>query len=246
VSEIHKQRVFVVLVLAIAAAILLPVLFGLPRGVAGQAGDGWRNFIYDFQTLIGGGAAIVAAWLTVRQMRITDEKSEARHRELVSLQIRADRLRVERLLYPSLDELSEKLEPFSARSFDVLSELAKSEPNAAVFAVNDFRNDCHHVVEILNRRTLKNALDLLSGSMTHTYERTLAHFLTLKDIADNVIRTTTNLSKVATIEVLEVAKLRAQLAQNLRTLENARTVAVKDLADLCKGLQSMGVQYGVH
>ncbi len=59
----------------------------------------WRDWLYDFQSLIGGIFAIVAAAFTVLQMRISDERSERRHKEVLQLQLRADGLRLERMYF---------------------------------------------------------------------------------------------------------------------------------------------------
>ncbi|MGO7015897.1 hypothetical protein [Rhizobium leguminosarum] len=83
----------------------------------------WQAWVFAFQTLITGFFAVGAAYLTVRQMQVTDKAAQLRHdelltsakqnekearerhNELVELTIRKDRLVVERLLVPSLTNL---------------------------------------------------------------------------------------------------------------------------------------------
>lgn len=90
---------------AIAAAVLVPAIFG-QRPDAKGGGDPWRTWIYDFQTLITGVAAVTAATLTIRTMERTDYRQEKRHRELVELTLRADRLRIDRVIFPQMQELA--------------------------------------------------------------------------------------------------------------------------------------------
>lgn len=245
-SELHKRRLFALIFITVGAAIILPVVFGLPRGIAGQDGDGWRNFIYDFQTLIGGGAAVVAAWLTVRQMRITDERSEFRHRELVSLQLRADRLRVERLLYPSLNELKAKRESLSAWQVGMLSDLVRFEKRAAVFALHDLYNDVENVRAILNNSTTQSTLDLLDGRMTHTYARVVTRFIELQELAHRSFEAVKELEQLDTLQLLRNHQLTNSALSRLGPLLKARDLAIGELADYCNGLESMRKQYAIH
>ncbi|WP_166478452.1 hypothetical protein [Rhizobium leguminosarum] len=79
-------------------ATLPPVAFG------GQSGA-LATFIKEYQTLITGIVAVVAAYVTVRQMRATDVEAQRRHEETSQLMIRADKLRIERMLFPQFAEL---------------------------------------------------------------------------------------------------------------------------------------------
>jgi hypothetical protein len=64
----------------------------------GRAAETWHpnpsRWIYDFQTLLAGGLAVLGAAWTVIQMNRTDDGAQKRHEELVKLQLRADRLMV--------------------------------------------------------------------------------------------------------------------------------------------------------
>ncbi len=65
--------------------------------VDGQhGGDSWRNILYDFQTLFTGILALGAAALTIVQSRLIDERQQNRHNDLLRIQMRPDKLRVER------------------------------------------------------------------------------------------------------------------------------------------------------
>lgn len=56
-------------------AIMLPVLFG------NRTADGWAKWIYDFQTLITGFAAVAAAFFTISEMRRIASEQTSHHQE---------------------------------------------------------------------------------------------------------------------------------------------------------------------
>ncbi len=88
-SEEQKKRLFSLALIVLGFAMLPPLLFGEARTVKDQfGGDSWRNFIFDFQTLITGIAAVSAAFITVRQMRTSEMESQKRHREILGFAIR--------------------------------------------------------------------------------------------------------------------------------------------------------------
>ncbi len=97
----------------------------------------WRDWLYDFQSLIGGILAVIAAAFTVLQMRISDERSGVRHNEMVKLQLRSDTLLVERLLVPQFRLLSvfaenlDRVVPVSLEPADV--ELTDEQRSKAAF-----------------------------------------------------------------------------------------------------------------
>ena len=67
------------------------------------------DWVIRYQSLIGGLAAMIAAYITVAQMRATDELAEKRHHELFGVSIRADYLRLHRafgLHKQSYDEIA--------------------------------------------------------------------------------------------------------------------------------------------
>jgi hypothetical protein len=61
-----------------------------------------RNYIFDFQTLIAGIAAILAAWFTIKQMRETDRLAERRHNDQMDIHKLPTKLKVERTIMPAL------------------------------------------------------------------------------------------------------------------------------------------------
>ncbi|RRN67620.1 hypothetical protein [Agrobacterium deltaense] len=116
----------------------------------------WRDWLYDFQSLIGGILAVIAAAFTVLQMRISDDRSEARHKEALKLQVRADSLRFERMFFPLHDELVVGLRVFS-RGFS--AENLKS-------LFDEINGACYDIDRAFKAQTYRDAEDLLGGTLT--------------------------------------------------------------------------------
>ncbi len=72
-------------------AIFVPSIFGDTNT------DGWAKWVSDFQTLIAGTAAVVAASYTVAQMKVSDALQERRHRELLRSGLRQEQAAAERI-----------------------------------------------------------------------------------------------------------------------------------------------------
>ncbi|AJY46498.1 hypothetical protein [Martelella endophytica] len=64
---------------AVFAALAVPAMFGGKQ-------DLWGRFIYDYQTLISGIAAVIAAVLTIRQMQRSDRAALTHHLETIAIQ----------------------------------------------------------------------------------------------------------------------------------------------------------------
>lgn len=135
--------------------------------------DGW---VYRYQTLITGVFAVGAAYLTVWQMRNTDAESERRHRELARLQVRSERLKIERMLFPQFGELREhykQLKKFTLPSLIITaSEEAKNE---AFFAFADeggaIERTSLAITQILSREAWAGAEPLFGGFLRYELER---------------------------------------------------------------------------
>lgn len=82
----------ITMLIVAVGCVLPPAIFGEARTVEGQfGGDSWRNFLYDFQTLIGGLFAVFAAWWTVDMMRLTDQAAQRRHDQIIEATIFRDK-----------------------------------------------------------------------------------------------------------------------------------------------------------
>jgi hypothetical protein len=81
----------------------------LVKRALGEDPARWEHFVFNYQTLIGGMLAILAALITVVAMIVVDQRQASRHNELVELNIREDKLRLERLLVPQFELLCSQL-----------------------------------------------------------------------------------------------------------------------------------------
>ncbi len=246
-SEERKKQLVVLFWLVVCVTILPPLLFGEARSVKDQVGgNSWRNFIFDFQTLIGGGAAILAAWHTVRQMRISDMKSDGRHQELVELQLRSDRLRVERMLKPGLSDLQDCYEEISLR-FETLSKLHADEPAAVAEVVNQLNSKCHDAVRIMKRLHFKDASDLFDGNLAHQFDKTMARLNDLLAPSYRCIVTAQAASKtIAGGDVETISRSAQTLANILGRVVVAWEAALEPFADMNVSLKGMKKTYHIH
>lgn len=122
-----SSRIKWLILVVAAAAVLPPAMFGTPRIIEGEAGgDPWRNFILDFQTLIGGLFAVFAAWWTVSVMQSTDNSAERRHQEQLSLLTREHDAKFRRMLAKVPGTLREKAAKM--RDFETLIPEGSWEP----------------------------------------------------------------------------------------------------------------------
>ncbi|THV15395.1 DUF1345 domain-containing protein [Rhizobium rhizophilum] len=89
----HRSNAVKILILIVLiSAILLPAIFGEVRLVQGQSGgDPWRNFVLDFQTIIGGFLAVFAAWWTVSTMEKADQAAQTRHDQIIEATVFRDK-----------------------------------------------------------------------------------------------------------------------------------------------------------
>lgn len=121
VSDLHKKRLLILFAFVVCVSILAPLVFGDARVVEGEAGgDSWRNFIYDFQTLLTGVLAIAAAWWNVTAMKASDSKNDRRHKEVLE-RSRGEQARiVERAVNPQAAQLRGCLDFFKRQKSDIL------------------------------------------------------------------------------------------------------------------------------
>ncbi|WP_139283802.1 hypothetical protein [Rhizobium sp. NFR12] len=154
-----------------ASALIPPILFGEPRLVKDQTGgDTWRNIISDFQTLFTGMAAVAAATWTVLTMEKTDARQEARHRELVALTIRADRLRADRAVHPQLQDY----EDYVGDSLNRLQHIFRSDERALTHfdaGKRNYRGPAETLKAFFDRAPIQQAHDLFDGEMNYALTR---------------------------------------------------------------------------
>lgn len=91
--------------------------------------DKWYVYIYEFQTLIGGLLAVGAAFMTIRQMRKSDERADDRHDALMRLQLR-DTIEGVRTLYANHGHLLHRCDTYlyaNARFLTIFMEKPPSQ-----------------------------------------------------------------------------------------------------------------------
>ncbi|WP_428429505.1 hypothetical protein [Pararhizobium sp.] len=171
-SKINTGAFGVAAVVALSAAIIFPVVFGEPAAFKDRVGgDPWWNFAYNFQTLITGVIAVAAAFLTVRQMRITDDKADIRHEDSRRLIQWATTLKVERLLYPQLDELATTLLKLQWLQSRGLPPLPLDHESSAEFMEKIYETStplgrqCQVIDHILRRPPFAEAAELFDGRL---------------------------------------------------------------------------------
>lgn len=102
-NKTHLRRLLLFIMIV---AIVPPALWGdPPSALNDRGGDSWRNFILDFQTLIGGGLAIFAAWWTVTAMENTDAEAQRRHDEIMKATLVRDEKALARARYFMLQKI---------------------------------------------------------------------------------------------------------------------------------------------
>jgi hypothetical protein len=164
--------------------VALPIVTIVMVMMFGGQSDPMTIWLKDWSTLIAGLAAVVAAVMTVYQMRQTDEgqqmrfreaeeRQEDRHRQLVRLTLRSDQLRAERATFPTaldvriwLDDLARFRLRHAAIGEDIgeLQMGDSSEVARLAFALQG----------ILKRRSLVEATDLYSHRLSLIYDDLVA------------------------------------------------------------------------
>ncbi|RVJ75110.1 hypothetical protein [Sinorhizobium medicae] len=166
-----RKAILGALAVALLAAVVPPILFGdAPKFDDRSGGDAWRNTIYDFQTLFTGLAAVAAAAMTILVMERTDARQEERHRELVQLSLRADRLRISRAVHPQLDEL-----PYFFEDIDQLCHAFTGDPSKIRKSIYDdppqYARIIKNLLVFMNRTDFREARPLFDGDTAYAYDR---------------------------------------------------------------------------
>ncbi|GAA2867240.1 hypothetical protein GGQ99_001318 [Aminobacter niigataensis] len=156
-------------------AVLVSGALGIILGVAWMDLDHQAKWLYDYQTLITGIAAVGAAFITVSAMSRSEERQQQRHDELMKLNLRADRLRARRAAYPH----SEQLEQSTRRLEKAIAAYGQDQGQA-----NDARRQKIRkmlslrslIISILHRESIVEAKDLFGSAMAFTLQRIEADF----------------------------------------------------------------------
>lgn len=161
-----------VAVILVAIVLAYPILTGAEPGIFGFGGSYWRKLIYDFQTLLAGFLAILAAAGTVIMMDHTERKQADRHIELVRLQTRADKLTISRAANPQLEELPDFIENISS-----LSNQFSTNIDAARLAIYEDPGNYARLIDdlrtFLKRQVFEECRPLFDGDTAYSYARVL-------------------------------------------------------------------------
>lgn len=177
-----RSAVVIFVALMIGMALIPPAFFGIqPKPDSFQVfGDRWLIILYNYQTLIAGIAAVAGALATVWQMRVNEMLSDARHADLVrqseeqhaelmELNIRPDRLRIERLLVPNFNDLRLiylALEPFEADPGNCTKEEEIEIAAGIAREMDNLTQLCQATINTLNKHTWTDAEPLFGGNLT--------------------------------------------------------------------------------
>jgi len=134
----------------------------------------WRDWLYDFQSLIGGILAVIAAAFTVLQMRISDDRSERRHKEILKLQLRSDGLKLERmyfLLQPLLSKTDDMFSNFVSVAWGRPSILCSFTAEEHLEFFKDVQDLTIRIEEFWSGKTFASGQDLLDGNLTEELDR---------------------------------------------------------------------------
>jgi hypothetical protein len=171
-SKDQKARLWVLAVLVVITALLGPIFLSEPGSIFDLAvGGGWRDIIYDFQTLFTGILAIGAAAFTIIQSRLIDERQQTRHEQLFDLQVRPDKLRLSRA-YAHVDVIRMQRRNFPA--WDEVAWMQNFEKDGEFTnrhrgEVAAFRTFCEIIKVELLQPQLEQSRDLFDGKLHSLY-----------------------------------------------------------------------------
>ncbi|MBB3979362.1 hypothetical protein GGQ64_004602 [Rhizobium azooxidifex] len=123
-------RILIVFAILAAVGIFVPTIM-YPHTDGGVSG-----WVYDFQGLIGGGLALIAAAVTIMQMQSSDEEQAARHREQIGLQVRNDNIAIQNFkndVPRSLRDQADAIKEFVAMEGVNDTEIELTPENAVAF-----------------------------------------------------------------------------------------------------------------
>lgn len=125
-----------------------------------------ERYLSDWQTLIAGFLAVVAAAWTVGEMRRNDTMQQQRHEELILLNLRADRLRAERAAVPYADRLENASDVISQQ---VQQLMAHRDVRASRYAAHDIAEAVHFIIDCLRADAIIDAKPLFGSAMAFDF-----------------------------------------------------------------------------
>jgi hypothetical protein len=151
----------------IIVSLVMGIFLGLAISDYFEGSEGW---LFRWQTIVAGLLAIVAAGLTMIAMFATDARAGRRHDQVVTLNLRSDRLRIQRLKFGNALDLHLWAREVRKLRNDFVDRL---QPGEGLRMTNDdFRNLeslSGKLDSILKTVDAANASDLFMPSMADDY-----------------------------------------------------------------------------
>lgn len=148
--------------IGVAFTALIAVGFVVPVFADPNYG-GWVKFLETYQTFLGGILAVVAAYITVHHMAMSDAKTERRHLQQMQLALRSENRRVERALYPQAMDLQSAADELS-RIYKTLEEPPVEHWFGVIhFELHELKVALFHAKEVFDRSQFAEGQDLLDG-----------------------------------------------------------------------------------
>lgn len=152
-------------VVDVAALVVIGVCIG---GLISEVSTAER-YLSDWQTLIAGILAVVAAAWTVGEMRRNDTMQQVRHEELMQLNLRADRLRARRAALPAADEIAICI-PIIVEGYRVTKSTEFTSREHKVHA-KELYNAFENASGSFGYVNVSDAKDMFGSHMSFTYYR---------------------------------------------------------------------------
>lgn len=145
------------------------VLIGIGVCIGGMASDvsSAERSLSDWQTLIAGFFAVAAAAWTVGEMRKQDQSQQARHEELMKLNLRSDRLRVMRAANPYAAELRARGNDLALAVESLDLALANFSPEAYESLRDNVDRPVRQIAAIIAGIEISDASKLFEADMAY-------------------------------------------------------------------------------
>lgn len=139
-------------------------LSGVIETWLGSGGTCSQDFFYDYQTLVTGVLAVLAAGVTVAVMIRTDQRAQQRHEQLIDLTVGADTLRLERLLRIWGGELSKLSEDADLAVKE--AEEYRDNPSKGIYDPEAPGSVPARISRIISDPVFQQTSDLFSAELT--------------------------------------------------------------------------------
>lgn len=173
-----------------AAGSFVSILFGISVGVMiadSTTGEGW---LFRWQTLVAGLLAVGAAAITVSQMQWTDDRQELRHRDLIKLAVRSDRLKLERAREAIREPMLRGAERLDAvlKTVEGKSGESIAPSPATVFAIDGYEEAFNDFRSAYTDGELNAAVDLFDAATVAAYRKFAKGFGAIQNNIEDVKR----------------------------------------------------------